>query len=105
MSTVQKLNRLRGRSTCHEVIAEHPTDARRFLVCYLCRTTQRGLLQALRHRTQRLITSLGLPPNVRVILMTDAAGLPIAHLADWTIRLTGRTEREAIVAEDELPSI
>lgn len=97
----ERLERLRNCSSAYEVVATHP-DGRSVLVCYLCTLSKRGLFEAIRSRGPRLIASLGLPDDVSAIL-GGVAKRPTAIVGAWSIRLSGRTQRDAIVSGAELP--
>lgn len=97
-TTREKLARLHNRATLHEVIASN--GDRRILVCYLETLSKRGLFEAIRRRGERIVASLGLPDDATLTL-GGSAKCPRAQIGEWSIRRSGRTQREAII-EGEL---
>jgi hypothetical protein len=97
---VARLERLRNHATRHELAAIN--GDRKILVCYASRTSRRGILAALEGRKERVDALVKLTGDNGITWCTHAADG--GRMCDWTIRFTGRTQREAIM-HDELPYI
>lgn len=100
---IAKLARIARYSTKYEVIVEHPTDPRRMRLPYIGSTGQRALVQSVRAIGQKVCDTLDLSPSD---LMTGHGSGRNATLSlgGWTVRFSGRTQREAIIG-GELPSV
>jgi hypothetical protein len=93
-----KLTRLQNRATLYELAAIHP-DGRRILIAYCGRRSRHGLLDACRGHAAALVALTG---DKTIGFAPRAAGG--ATMGDWSIRFTGRTERDAIM-EGELNAV
>jgi hypothetical protein len=96
MTTQERLARLHNRLTCYEIAAIK--GDRRILICYSQSRSRSGLLAAMRKRGDAIITVLEISDDDQAIWLNPAAnGCAIGN--GWTIRATGRTERDAIGGE------
>ena len=84
-----KLSRIKNYSTRYEMVATNATTGESVLVCYTPRNNRRGMLDAIRNRAEA----------IKTLANTDAAtvGRIQVVVGDWTIRFSGRTQREAII--------
>lgn len=89
-----RLERLRNRATKYEAIAEHP-DGRKLLIGYVFQPSRRTLMERIRAGGERLISELGIGDEATFSMRVER-GAPVASIGEWTVRLTGRTQREAI---------
>jgi len=96
---IAELDRLQHAPTRYEVVLTTP-DGRRLLVGYTPRKSKPGVLRAAQRVGQQIIAAMpGLTDEHR---MTWAAGgFNLGNGA--RIALSGRTQRDAIMAGDELP--
>jgi len=101
-----KLARIQNYRTRYEVIAEMPGRAP-MLVCYLSSLSRHGLLEAMRGRSERIIKALGIGPDDTITFAGSTQTRPQAQIGAWTIRLSGRTQRDAIIAGEHpyLPEV
>jgi hypothetical protein len=93
----RRLERLKYYATRYELIAQNGN--RRILVCYTSQTSRSGILSALRERAQDMARLTGADSVEFAPRAKDGA-----TMGDWTIRLSGRTQREAFIA-GELPYV
>lgn len=99
MTTQEKLQRIHGYVTRYELAAvkgEH-----RILIGYIVRTSRQGMLDACRKYGSQLVDVLQVHPEQLLVFNRTIQAF---ELGDWSIRLTGRTQRTAII-EGELPFI
>ena len=94
----KKIAALQGRPTYYEV-ALIKGDTR-ILLQYVHRVTRQSVLKAAQKFGPKLVDLMGVTDETPFSWKPNA----VAHLGDWTIRSTGRTEREAIT-NGELPFI
>lgn len=96
MKTYQeKRERLRNRPTRYELIAQK--GDRRVLIAYCMRTGRHSILEAARKHGQALIDLMEMDDNATLEWLQPARlG---AKIGDWSIRFSGRTQREAIGSE------
>jgi hypothetical protein len=99
MTTMEKLKRLHRGPTRYELIAE--CGENRVLIAYSMRTGRHSLLTACQKHGQALIAMIGMDDNARIEFLKPASRG--AKIGDWSIRFSGRTQREAI--QSELPWI
>ncbi len=99
MTTREKLERIHGYITRYELAAVK--GDRRILVGYIVRTSFQGMLDACRKYGPQLIDVCQVSGTQ---LLIHNKTLKQIELGDWAIKLTGRTQRTAIV-EGELPFI
>lgn len=78
--------------TRYEITASHE-DGRCFLVAYAARNSRAGLVDAVRSRAEALIAKCGLPEDV-AFGATGTKPRPFTTLGDWTVKFTGRTQRD-----------
>ena len=89
MTTTQKLERLKNRSTAYELVA---TDGdRSVLICYTARKSFAGILQATLDRGDLLSDATG-----AIDITWNKASKSIVTDNGWQIKLSGRTQRDAI---------
>jgi hypothetical protein len=92
MTIQERLALLHNRLTCYEIVAVRGDT--RLLVCYSQSRSRNGLLAACRKRGQALIDHLWITPSDMLVAAPRAAdGFTIGP---WSIRYSGRTERDAI---------
>jgi len=96
LTTQQKLDRLKNYRTRYELIASHP-DGRKLLIRYTARQGRRGLLDALTMDAARVCQVLGADDIHWGKRAADGG-----HMGEWTVKFSGRTQREAILG-GELP--
>lgn len=90
----KKLERLANRSTAYELAAIHP-DGRRVLIAY-SRKGRRGIFSAVRNRGEAVAALCQSQEFAFAKRAADGA-----TCGEWSIRFTGRTQRDAYV-EGEL---
>lgn len=100
MTTTEKLNRLHNGPTRYELVAEKGDE--RILIAYSMRTGRRALLTAAQKHGHALLAMMKLDDNTKFEFLKPAA--KGAKVGDWTIRFSGRTQRDAI-SNGELPWI
>ena len=98
-TTAEKLARITRYATKYEVIAEHP-EYRSILLGYTGRKSFQGLLVAARQHGEQLVDLLGLTTDHRA----DRQGSTLLLGNGWSIRFSGRTQREAYT-EGERPFV
>jgi hypothetical protein len=92
-----KLERLKNRRTAYELAAIRGDE--RVLLAYSCGRGRRDILNSCRKRAEAVVRLLG---NAEITFgRTVADG---ATAGEWSIRFTGRTQRDAYV-EGELPYV
>jgi len=99
-ATLEKLEALRHYATKYEVVATHP-DGRRFRVGYLGQLSRRGLFLLMRAVGERLVRVMGLDESA-TMQVNGSAKRPTATVGSWTVAVSGRTQRDAILS-GELP--
>ena len=99
-TTAERLARLRNRATCYEIAAIQ--GERRILIAYAAMHSRHGLLKACQNRGQMIIAALGIGESD--LLMPAKRAAEGFTVGAWSIRFTGRTERDAI-QEGELPYV
>jgi hypothetical protein len=92
MTLGQRLQRLQNRHTLYELVASHP-DGRRFLVAYCGRRGRRGIFTALAGRAAAM-TALTGDDGIKFAARAADGGT----MGAWTIRFSGRTQRECYIA-------
>lgn len=95
----QRLERLHNGPTRYELIAERGET--RILIAYSMRTGRHALLTSTQKHGPALIAMMGLTDEARIVFLKPAARG--AQIGEWSIRFSGRTQREAI--QSELPWI
>jgi hypothetical protein len=95
MTPHEKLARLHNGPTRYELIAERGET--RVLICYSMRTGRHSLLTAARKHGPALIAMMGLGDDAQIEFLKPAASG--ARIGDWSIRFSGRTQREAVSSE------
>lgn len=107
MTTQEKLQRIHGYATRYELAVcnlKRPLGHQNILVSYIVRTSRQGMLDACRKYGPQLVDVCQVSGDqVMIFKRIPGHGYNI-ELGDWTIRLTGRTQRTAII-ESELPFI
>lgn len=95
-----KLARLHNRPTAYELVAT--SGDRSVLVAYSQSQGRSALLKCLRHREQAVVSLFneGADPNVTFGKKASDG----ATVGAWTIRFSGRTQRDAII-NGELPYV
>jgi hypothetical protein len=91
-----------SRVTRYEVAAFHP-DGREYLVGYINGLSRHSLLTVMRNHADAVIANLGIGDSDVMTFGTKPRAF--ATCSGWTIRFTGRTERECKVTADERQSI
>lgn len=91
-----RLEGLRHRDTRYELVMLHSRTGQRLRLCYTARNNRRGLIDAIRNGGTDLTRVAGAEE------FTLGKG-PSARIGDWTLTFSGRTQREAIAANAELP--
>lgn len=85
-------------------IEARAADGRAFLVCYSSGSpSRRRLVGAIRSRAPDIIAKLGVPEEATFTLATKPR--PAAKVGDWTIKYSGRTQRDIRSCGGELPFI
>lgn len=96
-----KLARIQRYATAYEVTMAHP-DGRRLLVAYTPRKSRTGLWNAVVQNDARRGVIIALAGTAEAVFARKASdGLA---LGEWTIKFSGRTEREAYI-EGELTHV
>jgi hypothetical protein len=94
-TTLERLARLQNYPTRYELVAERGET--RVLIAYSMRTGRHALLIAAQKHGPALIAMMGLTDDARIVFLKPARlG---ARIGEWSIRFSGRTQREAIAAE------
>lgn len=97
MTTAQKLERLHNRATRYEVVAEHQ-DGRRYLVGYTSRPSRQGIAAIIRQNAEHVVRKLALPADAEFTISGKGRfGHVFTVPGGWSMRLTGRTQRDAII--------
>lgn len=100
MLTAEQANRLecrRNRLTRYEVVLVDP-DGEKYRLGYTPQPSRRGLLRQARCYGDRVVRVAGLTVNLPFAWRGKGRLGFVADLGNgWTIRFTGRTERDAIV--------
>lgn len=99
MTTQDKLQRIHGYATRYELAAVK--GERRILIGYIVRRSRQGIRDACRKYGPQLVDVCQVSGNQLLVFNRFSR---MMELGDWTIRLTGRTQRTAII-EGELPFI
>ena len=100
MTKEEKLASIHNRITKYEAAAI--LGDRAILIAYCAQHSRNGLLRACRTHGQDMITALGLTHDSMMIPAPKASdGF---KLGPWTVRFTGRTQRDAYMGE-ELPFV
>ena len=92
---LQRLARLHDRQTLYEVAAIK--GDRKVLIAYAGRTSRRHMWDILFERAERISKALDIPAD-QMFATPGKRSADGFTLAGWTIRATGRTERDAIMA-------
>lgn len=94
-----KLDRIKNYATRYEVVAVHLTGAyRSFLIGYTARKSLPGLLATIRMNGEKLCNLLGVTDDHRMNKLPGSA-LDLGN--GWTVKFSGRTQRDAYL-EGEL---
>lgn len=99
MTTQEKLQRIHGYTTRYELAAVK--GDRRILIGYIVRRSQQGMRDACRKYGPQLVDVCQVSGN-QILIYNRFTRL--IKLGDWAIKLTGRTQRAAII-DGELPFI
>jgi hypothetical protein len=91
--TQARLARLYNRRTAYELVAIR--DDRRILIAYSQGRSRHSILAACRNRGQQVIDALGI--SASDLLMFAKRASDGCTIGPWSIRFSGRTEREAIL--------
>jgi hypothetical protein len=99
----QSIERLHNQPTRYELVAERGDI--RILIAYSMRTGRHSLLTSVQKHGQKLIDFMGITDEHLLVFLKPAKLGAHVGPADnpWTIRFTGRTQREAV--QSELPWI
>lgn len=100
--TLRRLKRLQNRLTAYEVEIVHP-DGRRVLLCYTENKSKHGIMQAIGKRGRAVIAFLDMDDGAT--MHVDRGSQEIRVDGGGIVRLTGRTERDAIFSRNELPYV
>ena len=98
---LRRLERLRNRRTMYEVEIARP-DGHHALLCYSEATSMRAVMQAITKRGRSVIAYLDLDDAAA---MTWERGKQEIRVGGAVVRLTGRTQRDAIMSGKELPYV
>ncbi len=103
MTVYENLQRLHRQPTRYELIAERGDQ--RILIAYSMRTGRHSMMESVRKHGQALIDFMGITDKHLLVFLKPAKlGAHIGPAENpWTIRFTGRTQREAV--QSELPWI
>lgn len=97
MTKMERLESIARRSTRYEVVAERGDE--RLLIGYTIHPSRSGILAAVRRNPQQVITRLAIGPDD---VCTWRGKGRFGHVMDmgngWQIKLSSRTERDAIIA-------
>jgi len=94
VATGARLQALHGYATAYEITATNGADVR--LVAYTRQKSRHGILRALQRRGQMIIDQHNITEETPSTWGPRAAdGLT---LGQWSIKFSGRTEREALIA-------
>ena len=96
-----RLDRIKNRPTKYELVATN--GVRRVLVCYAHRTGRRGLWDAICSSESRCKAVIALTGEENISFAKRAADGAV--MGGWTIRFSGRTQRDAIMTNSELPYV
>lgn len=96
MTITEKLARIQNRSTLYELVAVK--GDRRVLVCY-CGKSVSKQWRAVTRRGAELVSLCGVPPTQ--LMVYNISG-KYFEFGEWRITLSGRTQREAIIAGEHL---
>lgn len=91
--TLERLERIKNRQTAYELTITHP-DGRKFLVCYSCRQGREAIFDAVSNE-DRVAAIVKLTGDGDIHFAPRAADG--ATMGDWSIRFSGRTQRECIL--------
>ncbi len=98
--TIKRLEALKQRATAYEVVIE--TGFERYRLCYW-RKSGRGLRDACRVYLNEIREATGLATELPMFARHPQWPDGVITVGEWTIHYSGRTEREAISTESELP--
>lgn len=99
----RRLERLMYYRTRYELVATHPTKGT-YLVCYTSKKSFKGLTESISSRGVALCRAIGVDP-MTATWTPHRKPVPYAEIGEWTVRFTGRTQRDVVVADDEPPFI
>lgn len=102
MTKLEKLERLHNRPTRYELVAERGET--RILICYSARLERAIIGQICFDHVVNLARLIGQSPESLVIEFLKPVSRG-AMVSGWNVRFTGRTQRDAISTESELPFI
>ena len=88
-STTTKLLALRNRGTSYELVVSKGDTT--LLVCYVARNSFKGVLDAVFSRSEALVNATGATE-----IEWDRSARTISTDNGWDIRLSGRTQRDAV---------
>ena len=101
MSTQEKLEAIRNRSTKYEVVAVRGDH--RILICYTNAHSRHGLLRACQAHGNEIIKAFGISDEDSFVPAKKAAdGFTIGN---WCFRFSGRTQRDVYSTGSELTFI
>ena len=98
LSTLEKLQRIQRYATRYEIIATN--GERRYLIQYNARRSAPGLIASVKARGPLILRRLEIPPDAPFSWIQRGRDAAI-KLGEWSIRFSGRTQRDAIL-EGEL---
>ena len=94
-TTLDRLEALRNQPTRYELIAEK--DGVRVLISYCMRQGRHVLLKECQRHGEKLVAIMGLGESAKIVFLKPAKlG---ARIGDWSVRFSGRTQREAVGSE------
>ncbi len=100
-NTLDRLERLQNQPTRYELVLERGDT--RIRICYSMRTGRHSLLTACQKHGQTLVDYIGMDDKAQMVFLKPASRG--AQIGEWSIRFTGRTQRDAISTRSELPWI
>lgn len=86
----RKLERLYNRRTAYELVISN--GAITYLLCYAEARTRKGIFLAVNHRCEKLVPLTGVSHIDFAKRVADGA-----MMGTWSIRFSGRTQREAYI--------
>ena len=98
-----KLEAIQRRATRYELAAIHGDGTTRVLIGYTSRQSRSGIMAKCRQHGE-LVCKLTCPTGEEIMSWPKPASSGMRIGSDWSIRFTGRTQRDAIL-EGELQSL
>ena len=93
-TSFERIQALKHYRTLYEIVVEH-SDGRRLLVAYSSQNSRSGLLDAMRSRGPEIVAYCGLSDDANIVFAGGGATISDAGKT-WSVRFSGRTQRECI---------